>query len=598
MICRITILLFCLTFTFINSLKASHIAGAGISYTYLGNNQYKVVYKVYRSCKDIALTTIDFNVSCANGTLSQVINCTRTSIKDISNICPKDSLPCNPHNAPSVSDGLEEHTYVGLVDFSATPYKSIKSACCQVVFSAQTCCRSGSITTLSPDSFFVEAMVDLCKTRIKGNTSAEFHTLPVINACCNQPFLYDPGIREAEGDSLSFEIVAPLKKFNTKVTFTGSFDDSIPMTPYCPPNPGVINCRPLPNAKPPRGFYFDKTSGGITFTPFNCSEVGVLAIKVNEWRKDSTGKMFIVGYTKRETILAMRSCANNNPPYFVGNNAYTVCEGNTLCISITTKDDQFLPNQTVADTITLTWDSGIAAGDFYILDSTAREKIANFCWKPTHNDVRKAPYRFTVTANDHFCTPPAITTRTFSVTVKPKASAKRYYKKLHFGKMQFWAVPDDTVSMPLRNYSFTFYVRDSANSGTPLYTSTKFNDSFAFPAAGRYYIALSINNPPYNCPTLYVDTIYITQQHMMGIPSLSKHAVTIFPNPADGTVYIVSDELDLSDALIKVYDLYGKHITETKLTDRQADFSHLASGVYTIMIQAGGEVVIRQLLIE
>lgn len=596
---RIITLLIGLTFIFSNTLNASHIAGGEVRYNYLGNNQYKVVYKLYRNCRGVDINTIDFTVSCADGSFAKALNCTRISIRDISNICPKDSLPCNPRNAPSTNEGLEEHIFVGIVDFSASPYNAIKSNCCQAVFSAQTCCRSGSITTLGPDSFFVEAMVDLCKTRTKGNNSAEFRIPPVTTTCCNNPFFYDPGISEAEGDSLSYELVAPLKKFNTKVSFTGSFNDSIPMTPYCPPNPGVINCRPLPNAKPPRGFYFDRTSGSVAFTPTKCDEVGVLAFKVSEWRKDSTGKMVLVGYTKRETLLSILTCTANNSPYFTGNTNYSVCEGNTLCISIASKDDPSLPQQTVADTITLSWDTGIAAGSFSIIDSSAREKTAEFCWQPKQGDARKVPYKFSVIASDNFCTPPAITTRTYTVTVKPKAKAKRYYNRLHFGKMQFWAVPEDTINVPLRSYTFQFFVRDSTNSGTPLYTSNKINDSFAFPAAGKYYIALQVNNPPYNCPTLYVDTIYITQQHMMGVPVLSKRDVTIFPNPGDGTIHITSDELDLDHAFIKVYDVYGKFVTEAKLgTDHLADISHLASGVYTIMIQASGEVAIRQLLIE
>lgn len=597
---RLIKLLAGLALIFSNALNASHIAGGEVRYIYLGNDQYKVIYKIYRSCKDVAMTTLDFKVSCPDGSRAQWINCTRTSIRDISNVCPKDTMPCNPQNAPSATDGLEEHTYAGIVDFGVSPYKDIKNNCCQAVFSTQTCCRMGIITTLSPDSFFIDAMVDLCRTRDMGNNSALFNVSPIISACCNQPFTYDPGAREGEGDSLSFELVAPLKKFNTKVTFTGGFNDSIPLTPYCPPNPGTINCRPVPSAKPPRGFYFDRETANLVFTPTSCSEAGVLAIKVNEWRKDSTGKMVLIGYTKRETVMIIRDCSarQNNPPLFTSNNKYTVCEGNQLCFTITTSDDPALPQQTVGDTITLSWDSGIVAGAFSIIDPTAREKQAQFCWNTKQGDGRKAPYRFTVTAKDNFCSPPAITTRTFTITVKAKARAKRYYNRLHFGKMQFWAVPEDTVSVPLHNYTFQYTVRDSSNSGTPLYMSFKSNDSFAFPAAGKYFVELQVNNPPFNCPSIYIDTIIITQQHMLDIPSMNKHNVSIYPNPGDGRVHIVSGELNLDNAIIRVYDVYGKLTSEAQLKDNLVDLSHLASGVYTLVIQAGSEVTIRQLLIE
>ena len=53
------------------------------------------------------------------------------------------------------------------------------------------------------------------------------------------------------------------------------------------------------NAKPPRGFYFDKETGDIIFTPTKCDEVGVIVIQVTEWRKDST-KKWIKGITCRK----------------------------------------------------------------------------------------------------------------------------------------------------------------------------------------------------------------------------------------------------------------------------------------------------------
>ena len=149
------------------------------------------------------------------------------------------------------------------------------------------------------------------------------------------------------------------------------------MTPFCPPVPGTVNCRPLPNAKPPRGWYFDKETGDIVFTPTKCDEVGVVVIQVNEWRRDSaTRKWLRIGYTKRDMQLIVKKCPDNNPPYFGINNKYAVCEGNKICFSILAKDDPFLPNQIVPDTIQLTWNFGIPGASFTIVDPKAREKEA------------------------------------------------------------------------------------------------------------------------------------------------------------------------------------------------------------------------------
>ena len=172
------------------------------------------------------------------------------------------------------------------------------AGCCEILIKVEQCCRNGAITTISPGNFYTDAMINICNIGTKCNTSPQLSIPPVAYVCCNQPFTYNNGVREViDGDSLAYELGTPLNANNSNETYTGSFTQTIPMTPYCPPNPGVINCRALPNAKPPRGFYFDKETGDIVFTPTKCDEVGVIVIKITEWRRDSaTRKMRIIGF--------------------------------------------------------------------------------------------------------------------------------------------------------------------------------------------------------------------------------------------------------------------------------------------------------------
>src|SRR6185503_18162884 len=104
-----------------------------------------------------------------------------------------------------------------------------------------------------------------------------------------------------DGDSLSFELGDAMKAKATNISKNSPFTSQIPMTPYCPPNPGTVNCRALPNANPPRGFYFDKETGDIVFTPTKCDEAGPVVIEISEWRRDSaTKKMVLIGVTRRD----------------------------------------------------------------------------------------------------------------------------------------------------------------------------------------------------------------------------------------------------------------------------------------------------------
>ena len=587
-----------LSILFSHNLKASHVLGGDIKYIYLSPDKYKVVFKLYRECSGVPIDPVQirFGVSALNGNVDATITANRTSIKDISLVCKNDTLPCDPNNI-TTNSGTEEHVFESTVDFSQSPFSAVKSNSCKVVFYFSICCRIGAVTTMSPGNFYLDAMVDLCATKTIGNTSPVFKTFPLRNLCCSTPFSYNNGgVELAEGDSLSFELSAPLKGLNDPEMYTGSFTPSIPMTPYCPPSPGVINCQALPSAKPPRGFYFDKETGDVVFTPIKCDEAGVIVFKINEWRKDSAGVWQIIGYVKRESTWIVKQCSDNNPPYFTGNNKYSVCEGGKLCFTINSKDDAFLPNQTISDTVDLTWDSAISGAIFRIIDPSAREKQAEFCWQTTEGDARASAYRFTAIANDNFCGSVGQTSRTYIISVKPKAKDKLVYKKLFKGGLEIYASPLDGSNGSAYRYQNT--IRDSSNTGTPLHSSSSQRDTFVFSSPGKYIIEHQINNPPYNCPTIYYDTITVTADDLTGIINYRKIDLNVYPNPSNGQITFSSSSIDISDALVKVYAVDGKLVAEKQLQAGSTDLSSLSKGIYTIELQVDGYRVYRQLIIE
>ena len=499
-------------------VNATHMMGGDISYECISPGKYKLFIKIYRDCRGIPFNNPTISAYCVNGsggiTNNTPITYTRTAINDITPTCTAGTAPCNPENTTVTSEGIEEHVFEAIMDFNTDPFKALKDAgCCEIRIKVEQCCRNGIISTINPGNFFTDAMINICnidKTKKKCNTSPQLSIPPVAYLCCNQPFRYNNGVREVvDGDSLSYELATPLSAHNTNENYTGGFNSQIPMTPYCPPNPGTINCRPLPNANPPRGIYFDKETGDIVFTPTKCDEVGVIVIQINEWRKDSaTNNWILIGFTRRDMQLIVKQCPDNNPPSFPDpKNKYSVCEGEKICFRIKTKDDPFLPNQTRADTTTLTWNNGIPGATFNIVNLNVREREAEFCWTTKIGDARPNPYSFTATVRDDNCPKPASTNKGYNITVAPRAIDKRKYTVLDCGKLKFTATPKDTVNYNPKNYRYKYVIRDSTNSGVPLLMTFNRSDSFKFKRGGKYIIEHEINNPPYNCPTIYLDTI-------------------------------------------------------------------------------------------
>ncbi|MES2617751.1 MAG: gliding motility-associated C-terminal domain-containing protein [Bacteroidota bacterium] len=498
------LLLFSLLLSISFASKADHMMGSDIEYVCISPGKYKVLTKIYRQCKGIPLYFGNITVSCGANTYN--VSVSRTSIKDITPTCSGGSNPCNPSNQMS-NEGVEEHTFECIIDFNTAPYDNFKKdGCCEVYFAATQCCRDELITTQPYDNFYTESMVNICNVGKGCNNSPQLTTPPISYICCNQPFSFNNGVSDkVDGDSLVYTLADALKSKGSNILKNGSFTANIPMTPYCLP-PGNVNCRPFPNAKPPRGFFFDNLTGDIIFTPANCKEAGPVVIQIDEFRKDSAGNWKHVGTTRRDMMMIVVKCAENNPPQITNTvNKFAVCEGNKICFTIKTVDNM-APNQTNPDTTYLSWNYGIPGASFRIVDPTAREKEAEFCWQTKIGDARTNSYSFTALVKDDNCPRPATTAKGFLINVKEKAQAKRQYDVLDCGKLRFNSFPKDTVNFK-GTYTYEWTIRDSTNSGIIYKMSFSKKDSFKFKRGGKYIITHTITNMPINCPSVYTDTV-------------------------------------------------------------------------------------------
>lgn len=374
---------------------AQYIAGSEIYYEKQGNRKYKLTAHVYRECDFPTLTGISGYVIA--DTVQRTINFTRVSISKFNDTCGN---PCNVQNQAS-NPGIERHVFEAVVDFNIPNYSAfITQNKCMVSFAIRNGGRDGRATTHMGGNYYNEATVNICDSTIK-NTSPRFSQDPKFFAQSNYTMYYSPGpLDTMDYDSLSFTLEPVLTNKNISVTYKNGHTSKIPFTPYCPPNAGTLNCNPLPNAKPARGFFFDSIYCQFVFTPTDNKEKGYTRIKISEYRKIN-GQMTLLGSVSREMLVDFTRLSWNTPPVFSPlPRIFNVC-GSNMSSTFKTTDAPFLPMQTVADTTDIKYDKGYSEGRFS-LDTTLRERIATVYLDP---DTSSKPYPqyFTLTVSDKAC---------------------------------------------------------------------------------------------------------------------------------------------------------------------------------------------------
>ncbi len=558
--------------------QTAQIVGGKISYEAQGNNRYKIIANVNRRCSGEPLAMPILKVFAANHNFNLTL--TRTNIADITTFCKSVIKPCNPPNT-TTSEGIEQHTFEANIDFNSLTYSLFKTnGNCHVYFGLTGAKRSDSINTLiSKNDFYVEAMINLCALGNGANTSSNFRSPAFLAANLNLPFVYNISVSDlVDFDSIAYMLIPAQNSHNQSETYVNNLSYRIPLTPFCPPNTGQVDCRPIQNAKPPRGFYFDSMSGDFILTPTK-KEVGVFVVKCLEFRKINNVTT-LIGYTTNEVCVQISDLGSNNPPIIMGINYFSICEGEKLCFRISTSDDPFLPKQTTLDTITLTWNMGIPGATFTIINPNEREKIGEFCWQSKEGDANNNWYNFLVTAKDDYCPQPGRSVKNYSIKVNPKAKASSSYIKKD--KTLFF----ENIASYSGVQTFNWSIRDSTNNGTVLKSSSMKKDSFTFANYGKYYITRIVNNPPLNCPTTYFDSIIVDVRNtsINNEFTIKLGKINVYPNPAKKIITIQTNANETYLKLI-IYNSIGKEVYNGEM-QQTIDISEFAKGIYTLLVKS------------
>ena len=355
----------------VSTVKATHMAGSDITYTWNGGNSYTFQQKVYRDCAGVSLAaSLQLTVSPASPT--NVITLTRQSFRDITPLCPGQASRCQ---STSGAYGIEEHIFTGTVNLNPNTAYSISSNLVARNNAITTVLNSGSqnlwTTTTLNTSF--------------NNSSPVFLNPPSAFLCAGQPATLSPNAFDPDGDAIQYELTPCQTTNGVTVPYAATFSPTNPLT-----TSGGLTLNP--------------NTGQLNFTPTVAGQVAVICVKATEYRNGNP-----IGTIVRDIQVRVLNCSNT-PPVISATPNVVVPSGTTYCLSITATDANM-------DNITLTATSGIIPpATFVVNSSSAGQATATFCFTPTVANEGNT-YTVTINAQDDACPSPGTGASSFNITV-------------------------------------------------------------------------------------------------------------------------------------------------------------------------------------
>ena len=316
---------------------ASHIIGGEFTYTYQGNNVYRVTLSIYQDCltgnpsaiqqDNPAKVTIfegDGNIYLQDATLvavSSVLipsNFSNSCITNVPNTCLRKTVFVKDYVLPTNTLGY------------------------RILY--QRCCRNATILNIdNPGTTGASYYCDIPPLGTIGvNNSAIFKEDPPQIICLNVPFVYDHSATDADGDSLSYNLC--------EAYIGGSQSNSSPL-------PNSISLFPVNYSVPYTfdnpiqgnpGIQIDAVSGLMYFTPTIQGRY-VVTVCCNEWRNG-----IIINTSKREFQFVITNCYKTT----IANIPQYSTDFNTYIFTCKTKEINF--KNTSIGGLTYHWDFGVA----------------------------------------------------------------------------------------------------------------------------------------------------------------------------------------------------------------------------------------------
>ncbi len=290
-------------------VKATHIIGGELYYECLGNNQYRIVLKLYRDCfngvppfdnpafigiytSTGAMVDMDPNIGGAQA----------LSMFDpvITNLPPVIANPClvAPPNI-CVEEGIYE-TVVTLPPINGG-YTLVY----------QRCCRNNTILNIvSPEDAGATYTSFIPGTgNFDCNASPYYNNFPPIVLCINDPLSFDHSATDPDGDSLVYYLCNPLDG--------ASQTDPQPNPPIAPPFNNIIFNNPFSSGYPlgsSPALSINPQTGLLSGTP-NMLGQFVVCVCVNEYRNGQ-----LIATHSRDFQFNVVNCLSNVAAAFINPN--------------------------------------------------------------------------------------------------------------------------------------------------------------------------------------------------------------------------------------------------------------------------------------
>ena len=280
--------------------KATHLAGAEITYEWISGSTYRINYRMYRDCSGITEpSTVSVCYRDACNTFSGTITLSKAPAPnglEVGTGCPGFNSTCTGGSNP----GYREWLYTNTV--------TLPSQCIYWTFSASINARNPFINNVGgppnggnpgAQNLYVETTFD--NLAAQGNSSPYFTVKPINYMCINSPYSFNNGAVDPNGDSLSFELIMPLGG-------GGSCNLSTTPTPLLfntsasPPHNLINNPIQTNNS-----FSLNANTGQMTFTP-SAIQIGVITVLVREWRNGQQ-----IGSVIRDMQYIVMQCTSVPP---------------------------------------------------------------------------------------------------------------------------------------------------------------------------------------------------------------------------------------------------------------------------------------------
>jgi len=382
---------------------STHIVGGDFTYRWISGNTFELSLTLFRDCNGAALFDPEITIGVFDRVTDQLTDTLTMQLISTGSLQLAGSQ-CSPPPEICVESGI----YIKNIVLPNNPNG--------YYLSWERCCRNHTVVNIdNPGATGMVFYMELPDPALH-NSSPYFLNDPLPYMCENQPFEYNFGGMDPDGDSLSFELIIPS---------SGNSSQSFPILPS--PVAG-----PYSNALFTPGYTLSNVCGGsgpLTIDPVTgditavTNFVGIYAMAelVREYRNGVQ-----IGMIRREIEVTVIICDDNSTPeiksmgfgFPVGKKNFEIYESDSLCFSIDGND--------ITDSLFISYSGDCFPGSginppFAVTQNASGFKhvTTDFCWHTACGQGKSTPYKVKFEVKDNGCPLPITVKYDISILVKP-----------------------------------------------------------------------------------------------------------------------------------------------------------------------------------